>query len=145
VPGVARLALHGKEGVRTGRRSYSPRGCDFVDLRAALPLEPGQAGALVALGPDLLCLDYLSRPDAFARLYPKLLDGYLLDAIEQLDVASVDRARLEGFVGAVTAAPRRREPSPGLGEDVRLCEKGLVGSGLELDGELLQLSAFTTA
>lgn len=56
-----------------------------------------------------------------------------------------DWARLEGFAGAVTAAPRRREPSPGLGEDARLCAKGLVGSGLEVDGELLQLSAFTTA
>ena len=97
------------------------------------------------LGPDVLCLDYLSRPEAFARLYPKLLDGYLLDAIEHLDVAPADRARLEGFVGAVTAAPRRREPSPGLGEDVRLCAKGIVGSGLELDGELLQLSGFSTA
>ena len=97
------------------------------------------------MGPALLCLDCLSWPEAFARLYPKLVDGYLLDAIEHLDVAPVDRARLEGFVGAVTAAPRRREPSPGLGEDVRLCAKGLVGSGLDLDGELLQLSAFSTA
>jgi hypothetical protein len=97
----------------------------------------------VTLEPDRLWLDYFSRPEAFARLYPKFLDGYLLDAIERLDVAPVDWARLEGFVGAVTAAPRRREPSPGLGEDVRLSAKGLVGSGLELDGELLQLSAFS--
>jgi hypothetical protein len=123
---------------------FASRERDLGGLRSAFPLEPGQAGALVALGTDLLCLDYLSRPEAFAPLYPKLLDGYLLDAIERLDVAPVGRARLEGFVGAVTAAARRREPSPGLGEDVRLSAKGLVGSGLELDGELLQLSAFTT-
>jgi hypothetical protein len=121
---------------------FASRERDLGGLRDAFPLEPGQAGALVALGPDRLCLDYLSRPEVFARLYPKLLDGYLLDAIEQLDVAPVDRVRLEGFVGAVTAAPRRREPSVSVGDDVRLCEKGLVGSGLELDGELLQLSAF---
>jgi hypothetical protein len=123
---------------------YAAREKDVADLRRAFPLEPGQSGALVAFGPERICLDYLSRPEAFARLYPKLLDGYLLDAIEHLDVALAERARLEGFVGAVTAAPRRREPSVGLGEDVRLYARGLLGSGLELDGEVVQLSAFTT-
>jgi hypothetical protein len=52
---------------------------------------------------------------------------------------------LEGFVGAVHAAPGRRQPSPSLGEDVRLAGDGVVGSGLELDGEELQLSAYTRA
>jgi hypothetical protein len=111
--------------------------------RAARRISAGARAGGRARGARV-CLDYLSRPEAFARLYPKLLDGYLLDAIERLDVAPVDRPHLEGFVGAVTAAPRRREPSTGLGDDVRLSAKGLVGSGLELDGELLQLSAFTT-
>jgi hypothetical protein len=32
----------------------------------------------------------------------------------------------------------------GLGEDVRLYTRGVLGSGLELDGEVVQLSAFTT-
>jgi hypothetical protein len=33
----------------------------------------------------------------------------------------------------------------GLGEDIRLEGADVVGSWLELDGELLQLSAFTSA
>jgi hypothetical protein len=136
-------------------RSYSPtgaqahlfasRGRELGELRGAFALEPGQTGALVSLGSDVLCLDYVSRPEAFARLYPKLLDGYLLDAIERLDYAPTGAGRLESFVGSVLEAPRRREPSVGLGEDVRIAAKGLVGSGLELDGELVQLSAYSTA
>jgi hypothetical protein len=51
---------------------------------------------------------------------------------------------LEEFVEAALGALRRTEPSVGLGEDVRVSAKGLVGSGLELDGELLQLSAYST-
>ena len=35
-----------------------------------------------------------------------------------------------------------RQPSAGLGEDVRIRGAQVVGSGLELDGELLQISAF---
>jgi hypothetical protein len=142
-----------EKSIRLG--SYSPtgaqahifasRGRELAELRGAFALEPGQAGALVALGSDVLCLDYVSRPEAFARLYRKLLDGYLLDAIERLDIAPASAGRLESFVDSVLAAPRRRESSVGLGEDVRLSAKGLVGSGLELDGELLQLSAYSTA
>ena len=103
---------------------------------------PGQSGAALALGDGQLCLDYVSRPAAFARLYPKLLG--LLDALEQLDgkPASVDR--LAEFVAAAAAAPMKRSPSAGLGDDIRLAGGGVVGSGLALREELLQFSAFTT-
>jgi len=124
---------------------FASRGRELADLRGAYPLEPGQSGALVAVGPDLLCLDYVSRPEAFSRLYPKLLDGYLLDAMERLDGEPASGERLDSFVESALEAPRQREPSVGLGEDVRVSAKGLVGSGLELDGELLQLSAYSTA
>jgi hypothetical protein len=124
---------------------FASRRRELAGLRGAFPLGPGQSGAVVALGADLLCLDWLSRPEAFARLYPKLLDGYLLDAMERLDARPAPAGELEAFVAAALGASRRREPSVGLGDDVRLSAKGLVGSGLELDGELLQLSAYSTA
>jgi hypothetical protein len=124
---------------------FASRGRELANLRGRFAPEPGQAGSVVAFGPDLLCLDYVSRPEAFSRLYPKLLDGYLLDALERLDGEPAPAARLEAFVNSSLAAPRRREPSVGLGEDVRVSAKGLVGSGLELDGELLQLSVYSTA
>jgi len=44
-------------------------------------------------------------------------------------------------VGSVQAT---RGPSAGLGEDLRLRGRGVVGSGLELGDELIQLSAFTS-
>jgi hypothetical protein len=89
-----------------------------------------------------MCLDYLSRPEAFARLYPKLLEGYLLDAIEILD--GTPSGDPESFLTTLAEAPRSRGPSAGLGEDVRLRGDGVVGSGLELGGELVQLCAFST-
>ena len=86
----------------------------------------------------------MSRPAAFARLYPKLLSGYLLDAVERLDGKPAGSGELAGFLEAAAAAPRSRRPSEALGEDVRLAGDGVVGSGLELDGELLQLSVFSS-
>jgi hypothetical protein len=44
-------------------------------------------------------------------------------------------------LAAAAADARSRRRSPGLGDDVRLRGEDVVGSGLELDGELLQLCA----
>ena len=96
---------------------------------------------MLALG-DSLCLDYVSRPDAFERLYPKLLRGYILDALERLDRPS--GKGVGGFVSEIASAQRTRRPSAGLGEDLRLECASVIGSGLELGGELLQLSGFTS-
>ena len=79
-PGPRRPLADARAGGRLPRAgATSSRG-----LRGAFPLQPGQSGALwLALG-ERICLDYVSRPEAFARLYPKLLEGYLLDALTEL-------------------------------------------------------------
>ena len=97
---------------------------------------------MLGLG-DTLCLDAVSRPDAFAAIWPKLRAGYLLDALERLDGPPTRTRRLLGFVDEVTDAPVTRGPSVGLGTDLRLRGPGVLGSGLEVDGETIQLSAFT--
>jgi hypothetical protein len=114
---------------------------DLGLMRGAFPLQPGQSGALLVLG-DRFCVDYVSRPEAFARLYPKLLEGYLLDALEAVD--SPPAGDLDAFLAAVAEGALSRRPSAGLGEDIRLRGERTIGSGLELDRELLQLCAFST-
>ena len=74
----------------------------------------------------------------------KLLEGYLLDALERLDRETTAEEHLEKFLAAAAAGARSRRPSLGLGEDMHLRGEGVVGSGLELDSELIQLCAFST-
>lgn len=136
---AGRLDVHSPTGAQSDVFEAHER--DLGSLRKAFPLQPGQSGALLCLD-GRVCLDYLSRPTAFARLYPKLLEGYLLDAIESLDGKTSGDP--EDFLAALAAAPRSRGPSAGLGEDVRLRGDGIVASGLELDGELIQLCAFSS-
>jgi ARG and Rhodanese-Phosphatase-superfamily-associated Protein domain len=136
---AGRLGVHSPTGAQAD--VFAARERDLGSLRGAFPLQPGQSGALLALG-DRLCLDYVSRPEAFARLYPKLLEGYLLDALEVVD--GRPSADLDAFVAAIAAGYLARRPSAGLGEDLRLRGEGVVVSGLELDSELIQLCAFST-
>jgi hypothetical protein len=114
---------------------------DLRSLGDAFPARSGQCGALLAIGREM-CLDLVSRPDAFARLWPKLRAGYLLDALERLDGGPAAKAEIEAFLSAVAGAAESRQPSAGLGQDLRLRRSGVIGSGLELGDELLQLSAF---
>jgi hypothetical protein len=136
--------LHTASPTRAQTDIFKQRERQLRRLRRAFPRAPGQSGAVFALHENI-CLDYVSRPQAFAQLYPKLLDGYLLDALEQLDRKPVEPRQIEWFLHAIAEAPRSRRPSAGLGNDLRLRDEHAIGSGLELDGELLQLCAFTTA
>jgi len=69
----------------------------------------------------------------------------VLDALDRVvDGTPVSAAVLPTFLGWVASAAASKQPSAGLGEDVRLRGELVLGSGLELDGELLQLSAFRT-
>jgi hypothetical protein len=122
---------------------YRARERDLRALQDAIPAQEGQCGAVLGLGSDM-CIDLLSRPDAFARLWPKLRAGYLLDALERLDGKPTPLAVVPAFVGQVGDAAWSRQSSVGLGEDVRVHGERVVGSGLELEGELIQLSAFTS-
>ena len=134
-------------GVRSetaaNRDTFEAHASRLRALEDAFALVPGQCGAVLGIGDDL-CLDVVSRPDAFALLWPKLRAGYLLDALERLDGRATSGERISAFVGSVAEARATRGPSAGLGEDMRLRGNGVIGSGLELDGETIQLSAFTS-
>ncbi|MFM7694580.1 MAG: ARPP-1 family domain-containing protein [Actinomycetota bacterium] len=117
--------------------------CDRIDAVAdAFALVEGQCGAILALG-DGLCLDLVSRPDAWTALWPKLRRGYLLDGVRHLADDPTPHDLVDRFVERVIAAGRTSRPSPGRGEDQRLHGPAVSGSALVLDGELIQLSAYT--
>jgi hypothetical protein len=126
------------------RDTFEAYGERLRKLEDAFPLQAGQCGAVLAIGDDL-CLDTVSRPDAFRLLWPKLRAGYLLDALERLDQQPTRPDRIAGFADEVADAVVTRGPSAGLGDDVRLRGRGVIGSGLELDGEQIQLCAFTSS
>jgi ARG/rhodanese/phosphatase superfamily protein len=121
---------------------FRARGDAMRELADAFALQPGQCGMALVLPDGRACLDYLSRPEAFAQHHRKLLHGYLLDAIEQLDRPAAEAVRANVVVAAVSVASAARQPSAGLGSDVRIKAAGIMASGLELDGEVIQLSAY---
>ena len=139
---ATRMGVHSlTEASRDTFRAYARA---LRALEDAFPSQPGQCGAILGIG-DSMCLDAVSRPDAFARLWPKLRAGYLLDALERLDGTPMLMAVIPMILDETRKADWSRQPSAGLGEDIRLRSERVLGSGLELEGELLQLSSFLSA
>ena len=138
--------LSERMGVRSPTRAHRDvflaREHELASLEPAFEVEPRQCGVVLGLG-DELCLDAVSRPDAFALLWPKLRAGYLLDALERLDGRPTETKRVLGFLDEVAEAPVVRRPSIGRGSELHLRGPGVLGSGVELDGETVQLSGFT--
>ena len=124
VRGVRRPAAQARGRVPAGARSVRRRA---RDRRRAVPGHRVSAGGVhraVAEAP--------SRATCSTRSSGSTSDPPTSSALP----ASSTRSRMR---------PSTRGPSAGLGEDVRLRGPGVIGSGLELDGELIQLSAFTSS
>jgi hypothetical protein len=114
----------------------------LAELRAAFPARPGQCGMILVLPDGHACLDYLSRPDAYAEHHGKLVDGYLMDALDQLDLPAAGIEPANRLLHRLSLVPLTRSPSAGLGIDLRAQTKSVSATGLEHEGELLQLSAY---
>jgi hypothetical protein len=136
---ASRLNAHSP--TEAAEEMYVSRAAVLDEYAEALPLAEGACGVLVALGGVPFCLDYVSRSDVFARLYPKLLAGYALDAIER--PGESDPARVDEFLSGIEAATREPQPPVGVGEAQRLGSPSVVGGELAVGGEVVAMSAFS--
>ncbi len=126
---------------------YEGRRGRLREIVAAVPLQDGQVGSIAAINGEMWVLDYVSRPDVYAALHERLVQGYGLDALaEQNDGpadASPEDSTARGFALLACEAPiAHRAPGIGLGEEIRFAANGVSGSGLAHEGELIHLSVF---
>ena len=118
----ARTSVRSRTRSRRSRASAAPSSGSATTLPRRR-LAAGRVRAAVAEAPRRL-------PARRARAARRQADA----ARGRADASSTRSARAE----------QARQPSAGLGEDVRLRGERVIGSGLELEGELIQLSAFTS-
>lgn len=127
-------AMHDVYEARRGRLH------DYVE---GLPIAEGQCGSLVAIGGRFVVLDWVSRSEVFASLHGALLQGYALDALEAETSAPVEpprRDEADAFLALATGARTGERDGIGLGREVRFAEGALVGTGLAVDRELVQVT-----
>jgi hypothetical protein len=106
--------------------------------------QASQAGALFAIGRNVVGLDLFDRSATLAAMLPKLVRSYAIDAIEvKTDSEKRPKKKVaRAFLERLGEAECESYPAVGLGMDLRLKVPGLVGGGLAVEDDLIHLAAF---
>jgi len=117
---------------------------DYVNALGAVD---GQAGALFAIGSELVGFDLFDRWSTLSALLPKLVRSYAVDALGSSGQASSlpNCEQASALLEAASRAKLDRYPAIGLGTDIRLTGSGLAGGGLIVGDHLVHLAVFAVA
>lgn len=114
---------------------------------AALRPEPQQTGAVFCLNGRVAGLELFDHPDALAKMFPKLVRSWALDAIEDApdDLPAPPAQAARAFLDLVAEAEMQSFAAVGQGIDVRLNAAQLTGGAVVDGGRVVHLNAFRRA
>ncbi len=116
------------------------------EFQERLEAVPRQAGALFTINGIVAGMDLFDSPATWRKSMHKLVQSYGLDALDSTRGPVSDRKpQPKKFLKAVQAAPREEFKAIGLGDDVRIKGKKIIGGALAVDGTLIHLVAFPAA
>ena len=157
---VAELACELKVPTATGamRDVFEAKGADLDGYLKSFALAEGQKGILVFVDGAPAGLDFVSRPAAFASLFPKLVKSYAMEAMLVAERRRRGRGRGRGDAARAAAKPaadeareflkkaatceEKKYESVGLGWSFRYAGPGLVGSALAFNDSIVHMAFF---
>jgi hypothetical protein len=125
------------------QQTYEDYSARLDDLLGQVRLPEGCHGVAFAHGGKVAGADLFDRPATLARLWPKVVRGFAIDALEE-DAAAAAPAAENVRRWLQTGAQAGAEPfqSPGLGQDVRLEGPEVVGAALVVEEEPVHVELF---
>ncbi len=99
-------------------------------------------GVLFACNGQVMGLDLFDQPATLAKLLPKLVRSYAIDALENGETRTVPEDEVAAWLSRTPALEVERFKSPGLGDDLRLHAEEICGAGLVVEPGPVHLSLF---
>ena len=127
-------------GSRAMSDAFAAKMPELDEILTHFPVSPGQRGILFFIENKLAGFDLLSRPDKYQLLHDKICRSYIINGIvsDRPNLpASALKKMCEDFVHIASDLPPHEFKSIGLGTDVRLKGKNVLGSGLVYSDELI--------
>ena len=103
--------------------------------------EQGQTGVIACIDGRAVALDAFDRPETLSKLWPRLLSGYALDAVDRKESVIGDEV-IAAFLARAAAAETTSHEGLGLGMDVVLTAPDVVGNALTWDEGIVHLALF---
>jgi hypothetical protein len=135
--------MQAESDTRAAAEMYERSRAKLEAFVAGLEPVPRQAGALFVINGAIAGMDVFDSPSTWRKSMRKLVHSYGLDALDRAESAPRRTAPRPGrFLSALKDAERERFPAIGVGDDVRLTGRSVVGGGLVADGKVVHLVAF---
>jgi hypothetical protein len=155
---VAKLACEMAVPTSTGAMHdvYQAKGTDLDGYVKSFGLTQGQKGVLVFLEGRPVGLDFVSREQAFAGLFPKLVRSYAMEAMLLAERRKAGRAKgvatneparptadeAHAFLKKAAACDEKKYESIGLGWAYRYAGPEIVGSALAFNDSVVHMAFF---
>jgi len=134
-------------GVRSGTSAMSAMFEHHIgpidEYNDMLRATPGQIGSVFLIDGEVVGMDAFDKQTTYASLHAKIVAGYAVDALEVERLSTtVSRRLVDQFLDRVAMAPSVAFQVTGSGMTIRLASHSVAGAALELNGNLVHLSAF---
>jgi len=143
-------ALHQSAGVASPTHAmqdvFKARAAELEACTSVFAPTAGQTGLFVVIDGEVAGFDTVPHPDAYAKLHPKLLKSYLIDALLEPEPRLADAAQAaaaaQAFLHEAVESDEKAFASVGYGRDYRYQRPGLAGSALVHEDRVVHLAFF---
>jgi hypothetical protein len=97
----------------------------------------GAAGLAVAVGGKIVSVDLFDSPETCKKVWPRIVSGVVLDAMEEKQAATVSDAEVTAALENLKSEPWQPVTAAGAGEEHRSASEKWHGSVLTLNGNLV--------
>ena len=138
------VKLGGSSRTSAMRDVYEQQAGNMDEYQRAFTVLPSQCGLLAVLNGKPLGCDLLSRTEAYASVHTKLVQSYVIDALQELPLPKSEDAQASGpaFLAAARHCNCRSYAAVGMGADVRMDSAIVSGAALVVDHTVVHLSLF---
>lgn len=135
---------HSSSDTQYLHKAYEDTETHLGAMVGELTLPEGASGAVFAYGGQIVGFDLFDRPATLAKLWPKLVRAYGIDAYTTQTEKRVNQAEVQGWLQGAGQAKEEVFKSPGVGNDVRMEGPTLVGAGLLVENQPVHVEVFAS-
>jgi len=104
---------------------------------------PRARGVVACVGGEIIAADLFGSQALFQRLWPALLESYIVDAVDRPERGRApDAVQIRRWLEGVRRAERTPRDTPGAGELLELGGAGIIGSALIYQSAVVHMELF---
>jgi hypothetical protein len=117
------------------QKSYEDHQARLQDVLGSLSPSPNCSGVAFVLGDQVVGVDLFDQPATLTKLWPKVARAYAIDGLEQPEApaAPLTADCVGEWLRSAAEAVFQSYKSPGLGYDVRIKGRGVIGGTLVVE------------